>query len=318
MSLFKKMFHPLYIAGSQNLPKNSFQKKICLSVNALSICIALIGCAVSVFIYFMTHNPGLVALMVTAVLLTPLPIYLNYRGRYNEAALDLYLILPATAFFFSCLIGNMAALDLMIVVLVGSARIMFVHRRLQILGYVIAVLILVVVQMSPSVQLISPIPAGGRGQALVFWSMYLAVILLVIAIFDWYGYINDNIRESAEQESKDKDRFVAKATHEIKVSFRSVFTIIEVLYKTERKQDFGGFKDAVDDLRTACKNTSSIIDNIFEYERYKAGGKPKLRNQLVNIRETLQSIADIYSHSAHEKNVTVELDVSDLIPYHIV
>jgi signal transduction histidine kinase len=174
------------------------------------------------------------------------------------------------------------------------------------------------VQLNQRLGLIHPLSGNEMFRPFLFWSAYAVVIFLVILIFEWYGKINDSLREHAYQESKNKDRFIARASHEIKVSFQSVFAIVAVLYKIEKRIDYKGFKDAIDDLRAACKSTSNIIDNIFEYERYKAGRKPILREQLVNIRGSLKNIVDIYQHFANEKNVTVKLTVSDSIAYHIV
>lgn len=305
-------------AGTQDLPDDSFQKKISISVNRLSLYIVAINSTIGVGAYFMTHSLGLLTGVCIEIMLTPIPVYLNYRKHYNKAALSLYLILSAATFFFCCLLGKFAEMDLMIVVLFGFARFIFTDRRTRRVAYIIAVFVLMAVQLNQWVVLIHPIAVGNIIRYFLFWSAYIVVLLLVVIIFDWYGGINDSLRESADRESKNKDRLIAKATHEIKASFQSIFAIIGILCKIEKREEFRGFKDAVHDLQAACKNTSGIIDNIFEYERYTAGRKPVLREQLVDIRRTLHTIVDIYRHITSEKNVLIGLTISDFIPFHIV
>lgn len=315
---FKTILTQLCTAGAQNLPDNSFQKQISLRVNELSLAIAIINATVGIAAYFMTHNMWLLWGVYIEIMLTAIPIYLNHHAHYNGASMALFLIISAATFFFCCLLGKLAEVDLMIVVLVGCARFIFTNRRAQVIAYFVAVLVLVAVRLNQTRALIQPIEVGSTLKALLFWSAYLVVIFLVIAIFNWYGQINDSLREWAERENKNKDKLIANAAHEIKVSFKTVFAIIGILYKIEKSSGLKGFTDAINDLRAACKNATSLIDNVFEFERYQAGGKPLLREQLVDIRLVLNTILEVYRHLASEKKVTIELSVSELIPYHIV
>jgi signal transduction histidine kinase len=318
MLSLKTTWIQLCTAGTQNLPDNSFQKKISLGVNKLSLNIILINATIGVAASIMTHNVGLFMGVLLEIGLTSIPIYLNHRGRYEGAALTLYLIISLATFFFCCLLGKLAEVDLMIVVLIASARFIFLNRRMRIVAYGIAILVLVAVQLNQTVVVIQPIVVGNIMRYFLFWLAYIVVLFLVITIFNWYGKINDSLREWADRENKNKDKLIANATHEIKVSFRSIFAIIGILCKIEKRNDFKDFTDAVHDLRAACKNTSNIIDNVFEYERYNAGRKPVLRDQMVDIRLTLQTIVEIYRHFASEKNVVVEIMISDAVPFHIV
>lgn len=315
---FKTIFTQLCTAGAQHLPDNSFQRKISLRVNELSLAIALLNATVGVVGFFMTHSMWLLWGVYIEIMLTAIPIYLNHLAHYNGASMALFLIISGTTFFFCCLLGRLAEVDLMIVVLIGSARFIFTNRRIQVIAYFVAILVLAAVRYNQAKAFIQPIEVGSTLKALLFWLAYLVVIFWVIALFNWYGQINDSLREWAERENKNKDKLIANATHEIKVSFKSVFAIISILYKIEKSYGLKGFTDAINDLRAACKTTTNLIDNVFEYERYQTGGKPVLIEQLVDTRLVLNTIVEVYKHLANEKKVNVEVSVSELLPYHIV
>ena len=317
MFSLKTSWIKLCTVGTQTLPDNDPQKKTSIGVNQLSAYIILINATFGFLAYFMTHSSTLLAGVTTEILLAPIPIYLNYRRHRTAAALMLYLILCAATFFFCCLLDNLAEVDLMIVVLIASARFLFVTHRSRVYSYLLAGVVLVTVQFNHRFGFIDPIEVNRMVQQCLFWSAYLVVIFLVISIFNWYGGVNEFLRALATEENKIKDKFISNAAHEIKVSFQSMFAIINNLHRMAKIEDPDGLKTGIDDLMAACKNTDSVIENIFEYERHKAGKLPEPDNKWIDIRSLLQGIVNVYSAFADEKGVTIELQLSDKLPEEI-
>jgi len=134
----------------------------------------------------------------------------------------------------------------------------------------------------------------------------------------WYNRISNPFRKRSDRKRKSRDKMMAETAQEVKESFRSVFATIEILYKVEEQYGLEGFEEGINNFRAACKKTSDIVDNVFEFERYNAGHKPILYNQLVDIRYTLERIVDTYRPFAEKRHVSLELTISGLIPYHIV
>lgn len=314
----KTIFNQLCTAGVQHLPGGSFQKKISITINEMSLAIAIINITAGIGAYFITHHLGLLWGVYAELGLTAIPIYLNHQGRYNAAALALYLILCAATFFFCCLLGRLAEIDLMTVVLIGFAGFVFTQRGTRISAYFAAVLVFVGVNLNQQLRFIQPLELGVTMDRLLFWTASLVVIFLVIAIFYWYGRINDTLRKRAELESKNKNKLITSATHEIKDSFKAMFAIIGLLYKIEKPHGIKGFKEAVNDLRAACKNANNIVENLFEYEKCLAGIEPVVLDQLVDIRLVTNSIMEAYRSPADERDVALRVSISELIPYHIV
>lgn len=307
------------MAGTRSLPDNSFQRKISMGVNRLSLYIVVINSTIGVAAYFLIHSLGLLLGVLVEIMLAALPLYLNHLRRYNLASFIFYLIISGATVYFCLELGPPAEVDLMLIVLIASGRFIFTSKRGHTAAYLIAGLVVVIVRLNSRLGLFRPIAIDNvMTRYFVSWSAYVVVAFLVISIFNWYGAINDHLRERAIRESRDKDKFVANATHEIKTSFQSVFATINLLFNIERRNDTGNLKEAIYYVHAACKNTAGIINNVFEYERHMAGFKPQPHYQLVDIRLVLQNIVGIYRHFANEKNVTIGFSVDPNLPYHIV
>ena len=330
MSRPKVIWDRLRTLGTEDLAATDFQQKISIGVNQMALYIIGIDSTIGLSAYFfMTHSLVLLVGVLVEIGLAFIPLLLNYRRRHQAAGVALYIVLAAGTFFFCCLLGNLAEVDLMIVVLMGSTGFFVVGRRKQFICYSVAILVFIAVYINGKVGYIRQIEVNDAiSRYFLFWSAFSVVVFLVITVFNWYRKNNDLLREQAnryaaqiaeslkkeEEENKTKDKFIANATHEMKVSFRSIFAIIGILQRDDPKE----LKTNIEDLRAACKYSNSIFDNIFEYERHKAGKKPQLLNQLIDVRIVISSIVEIYRYLADEKGVSIRWTVTEQVPRHIL
>ena len=330
MSRPKAIWDRLRTLGTGNLAATDLQQKVSVGINQMALYVICIDSTIGLAVYFfMAHSLVLLIGVLVEIGLAFIPLLLNYRQRHQAAGVALYVVLAAGTFFFCCLLGNLARVDLMIVVLMGSTGFFIVGRRNQFICYSVAVLVFIAVYFNGKVGYIRQLEVDNAiARHFLFWSAFSVVVFLVITVFNWYRKNNDLLREQTnnytaqiaeslkkeEQENRTKDRFIANATHEMKVSFRSIFAIIGILQRDDPKE----LKTNIDDLWVACKYSNSIIDNIFAYERHKAGKKPELLNQLIDVRMVISGIVEIYRYLADEKNVVIWWNVTELVPRHIL
>lgn len=330
MSRPKAIWDRLRTLGTGNLAATDFQQKVSVGINQMALYVICIDSTIGLAVYFfMAHSLVLLIGVLVEIGLAFIPLLLNYRERHQAAGVALYVVLAAGTFFFCCLLGNLARVDLMIVVLMGSTGFFIAGRRNQFICYSVAVLVFIAVYVNGKVGYIHQLEVDNTiARHFLFWSAFSVVVFLVITVFNWYRKNNDLLREQTnnyaaqiaeslkmeELENRTKDKFIANATHEMKVSFRSIFAIISILQRDDPKE----LKTNIDDLRAACKYSNSILDNIFEYERYKAGRKPELLNQLIDVRMVIGGIVEIYRYLADEKNVAIWWNVTELVPRHML
>ena len=331
MQPLKKQINHLIHAGAASLPEHDPRKKIAIGVNQMSLVIAMINATVGVLAYLFTRNLSLFIGVIVEILLMGVPPLLNHHKRYTTASMALYIIVSLATCYFCCVLGRLAEAQLTIVYLVGLAMFLFSGTTSRGICIVIALMVLVVVELNFKYEFIRPLVAADNANYFIRGSAYLVVIFLVIFTFDLYWknnrYLLLKLKEYASQvetnlkkeedENKSKDKLISNATHEMRVSFYSIFSIINILYKYEKQADIN-LKRGIDDLRAACKYSKSIIDNILEYERFKAGLAGSVLHQLIDIRLLVLNIVDIYKYFADEKKVKIRYSVSDNIAQHII
>jgi signal transduction histidine kinase len=79
----------------------------------------------------------------------------------------------------------------------------------------------------------------------------------------------------------------------------------------EKLQDW---KKLLYNLRSACENLKMVLNNILEYSKYSSGIHDQVYPEPVNIRLLVRNLVDIGQYSATEKNVHIDLYVSEDIP----
>jgi len=332
MKKFKQTISSIITAGTSTLQDHDAQKRITIGVNVMCFSIIAINSTIGVLAYLMTKQSAIITGITIEMAASILPILLNKQRKYLWASLNFFLIVLAATCYFSSVLGKSAESQLMIIYLIGVALFLFDKLAIQITCVALSVCIIIFVEWNFDHELIKAISIDPGIKLFIRWAVYATVILLVVITFSLYkrnntillqrlqgysGEIEVNLQKK-EKENKIKDRFIGNATHEMKVSFHSIFAIINILYKIEKKVDVPDLKLCIDDLRAACKISKSIIDNILEYEKYEAGTENIARPQLIDIRLVFYKIIDIYKYLANERNVNISLVVAKKIPQHIM
>jgi len=255
-------------------------------------------------------------------------IWLNYRRMYNVANIGFYLILNAATFYFSSILGKAIEAQLMIVFLIGSVLFIFEKIALRILCITTTIVVLILLELNFKFEFIKPVEIGDPVRDIMRWGAYAVIIFLVVLIFylyarnnsrllnrlkDYSGQIELNL-EKEEKENRMKTVFISNAYHEVRGSFFGVFVIIQILSEMESIEKMQDWKKLIYNLRSACENLKMVLNNILEYSKYSSGIHDQVYPEPVNIRLLIRNLVDIGQYSATEKQVRIDLNVSEDIP----
>lgn len=302
------------------------QKKISVGVNLMSGWVILLTVTFGALFYFISHNILiLVGVAIETVLLIG-TILLNHVRQYHSASLSIYLTMSIATLYYSSILGRPVEAQLMVVYLIGVALFMFPDRTTRIVCIAVTVSLLVLLELNFKYQVIQSIKVDENTALLMRWSSYAVIISLVIFTFVLYSRNNkqllDRLRKHAEEvqlslekeekANEKKDIFISNAYHEIRASFFSIFSILN-LFNKEKADDLRikDWRRAVTHLRTACQISQNIMDNILEYEKYEIGTRNAVYNDLIDIRSLIDNIVEIYQYSADERKVRIMAEISE-------
>lgn len=302
----------LCTVGTKTLPDNSFQKKISVRVNQLSLYLGLINATIGLSAYFlMTHSLWLLSGVVIEIMISPIPIYLNYRGRYSRATGALYAILCAATLFFCCLLGNLAEVNLMGVVLIASARFFFTSRRNRFWACLVAIAVVIGVQLNQWFVLIPQIAVGPATSSLLSRVAYIVAAFLVLSILAWNSYVNDFLRKRIDEGWETPKKLMSSALGKVYEIMLGTSFFLSNVFELLRRNDIKGLGSAVNVFMAACKYTQDVLQNIFEYESHLAGIPPEPEYKRKDIRQAFQEVVNVYSVFTEDRQVTLELRLSD-------
>jgi signal transduction histidine kinase len=325
MRLLQSWWTTLAHLGTQGLAGQDPQRRVTIGVNKMSLSVGLLTITVGTFCWLVTGRfMVLLGISLETVLLT-IPLLLNRYRLYEGAGLAIYLIMSMATLFFGFIFGKAIESQLMVTYLIGVSLFMFkktVYRAVCILS---SLVILFFLEQDFAHPFLNPIQTTPGTAIVLKWSAYLAIIILIIITFHLYWRNNNALRKEIQenlakeaQENKDKDRFITNATHEMRVSFYGIFSIIETLFKdAESPENVERLKRGINDLKTACKISQSIIDNILEFEKVKAGIPIVNRQNIFNPRVLFENTIDIYKYVAVENKVKIKLLFGKDLPTHI-
>jgi len=324
MQRLKHLWAKLSNLGADHVA-DPLNKEFTIAVNKLALAIALINATIGVASGLVTRSGFILGGVFSEILIVSVVPWLNYRGKNRLAGLSLYLIILAATFYFCCILGKLAEVQLMIVVLVGAVILLFRDKATQLFCIGIALATLRLVQLNKKYLIIKEVSVPHGTENYLSWAAYLVVVYLVYYIYNWYWKTNADLRKVIQddldrkaEENRTKDKFISTATHEMRVSFRSIFSIIGILSRQmSRRYNDTDMETMLKDLKAACKYSHSIIDNVFEYERRKANLKSEQLIQLVNLEMTLRSIIDVYRYLADDKEVTIQLAIEGHVSPHV-
>jgi len=120
-------------------------------------------------------------------------------------------------------------------------------------------------------------------------------------------------KEAAEVANRAKSTFLAKMSHELRtplniiLGFTNILQREAVLSPTQR--------DDLQRIYRSGEHLLKLINEILDLSKIEAG-KLTLAPQVINLRELMQSVADLFLLQAQHKGLQLDLQLAELLPTH--
>jgi len=115
-----------------------------------------------------------------------------------------------------------------------------------------------------------------------------------------------------------KTQFIRNAYHEVRSQFWGVHVISRMLVKATQMGYVRNRDKMLSDLSNASANLEMLLSNILDYAKYESGISERPYYEVTDLRRNLAELVDIARYAAHEKNIRIELHISNEIPDAVV
>jgi PAS domain S-box-containing protein len=117
-------------------------------------------------------------------------------------------------------------------------------------------------------------------------------------------------KELAEASVKAKEQFISTMSHEIRTPMNAVIGMTNLLLQEKPQPQQIEYLNV---LQSAAKNLLLLINDILDFSKIEAG-KISFEKIDFDLRDAINNIYTIYSYSAKEKDLLLQLNYDDTIP----
>ena len=121
-------------------------------------------------------------------------------------------------------------------------------------------------------------------------------------------------KEAAEAANRAKSAFLANMSHEIRTPMNGIIGFAELLASSPLNEQQ---RTQLNILRSSADSLLHLLNDILDFSRIEAGGL-QLEQAPFNLRETISSIASIFSPNARKKDLGLWFEVAPEVPEQIV
>ena len=124
----------------------------------------------------------------------------------------------------------------------------------------------------------------------------------------------DKLRKIADKANKEKSRFLAMMSHEIRNPLNSILGYAEMISSETLNNEVEKY---IKNLSSAGKNLKVIVDDILDLSRIEAG-KLELVSEKISIREIIQNCENDFQHLNVNEDVQLVFSINKDIPEFIL
>jgi len=230
-----KHFKPLSIGTSgisdeENINRIRLVNMLCL---AAALVIFIVGLTLS---YLLKWQVSVVLPLSVEFILNGYVLFLNHKRRFLTASLLLYFLQCVMIIYLSIILGRLLQLELVIILLIAIAYLIFKDkntRRLAVAAALVDLTVLEVVYYRNQSQ--SLIPVSYDAAFIIHALVLAAVIFIILLVSAPYVKSHDTNAELKRANYLIKI-FVAQITHELRTPLDSIHHIAQIM-RTEARKD---------------------------------------------------------------------------------
>jgi len=117
-------------------------------------------------------------------------------------------------------------------------------------------------------------------------------------------------KQVAENSTRLKSEFLANMSHEIRTPMNAIVGISELALNQEVSPKVHSY---LEKLQNASKSLLGIINDILDFSKIESHSMT-VENQTFNLDEILDNLSNLFSHSASNKGLNLDIDVSANVP----
>ncbi|MDP5105045.1 MAG: ATP-binding protein [Polaribacter sp.] len=265
---------------------------------------------------------GLSYYLLGAAFLFLIAAILSKNGHPKIARALFLIIFNVSISFVSAFLGKEASVEFFLIFAIGMPFIFFSFSREKIYIFIFCLLpflfwlVLYFTNFKSflNIELKNPV----RIRNIVYHVSITATLLLVVFQLVYYSYINARANKSAhstKQEAIDasdaKSQFLSTMSHEIRTPLNAVIGLSHILGDNNPKKDQ---IQNIEALNYSGKILLNLLNNVLDFTKIQSTNI-ELDTIPVDLPEAVKQIKKIHEASCLRKNIVMNLEIDDDIPF---